>query len=254
MICLIPLNKTEQVLTGTINLPLGLIDNISGATFEVTSPSDYCSMNLKWTPTEKKNFNLVFNGPNVVKLPIFSDTQQNCKNGQPKKSASVENQFLAWGRSMYKSIYQNYNSGMYNIFQLRPDNSPVENEHVHSLFISSLKLYPDITMYIKANISIWNGPIHDWQADVITIDTKGQPHGGCNFQLNPEFYNQTGKHEVLHWSPKAFIGKFHHGKLDGVVFILTWKGEYIYASFKEGVMHGPAYSAGLVNLYSMEVS
>ena len=250
---LIPLDKTEKVLTGTLNLPLGLIENIYGATFEVTSPSDYCSINLKWAPTEKKKFKLIFTDKKVIKFPMTNETQQNCKIGQPKMPASVEDQFLAWGKSMYSNVSEYYNGGMYNLFQLRPDNSPVENEQACSLFISSLKLYLDVRT-IKANISIWNGPIHDWQADTITIDTKGQLHGACVFQLNPEFYNQTGEHEVLHWSPKVFFGKFHHGSLDGVVLIVTWKGEFIYASFKDGVMHGPAYSAGVVNIYSMEVS
>ena len=250
---LIPFNRNEQVLTGTYNHPLGLIENIYGATFEITSPADYCSMNLKWTQTEKKNFKLALNGRKIIKLPLFNETEQNCQDGQPKKPASVEDQFSAWSKSMFFNVSLNYNGGIYNPFKLRPDNSPVEKEQVQSLFISSLKLYPGHT-HIKANISIWNGPIHDWQADVITIDTKGQPHGACAFQLNPEFYNQTGEQEVLHWSPRVFVGTFHHGLLDGVVFILTWKGEFIYATFKEGVMHGPAYSMGLVNLYSMEVS
>ena len=96
-----------------------------------------------------------------------------------------------------------------NLFRIRPENDPVVQTRVQETFISNITVYPG--SQIKANISLWNGPIHDWQADTITIDTKGQLHGACVFQLNPEFYNQTGEHEVLHWSPKVFFGKFHHG-------------------------------------------
>ena len=121
---------------------------------------------------------------------------------------------------------------------------------------------------MKANISIWNGPILGWQAESITMDTDGELHGECTFVLNPELYNQTienalrrvysmnqtGIHEFLGWSPIEISGVFYHGQLNGVVSILTWKKQVIFFTFKHGVLHGPCYGQGIVPIYNMEVS
>ena len=50
---------------------------------------------------------------------------------------------------------------------------------------------------------------------------------------------------MLQWTPFYIKGKFVHGNLEGPVRIVTTNNNIIFATFKNGVMHGPVVSYGL---------
>ena len=115
---------------------------------------------------------------------------------------------------MGQYLYTDPSAGFINLFSTKPENSRIEPEKIRQDFITDLTI--DGTKSPQAHMSIWNGPIHPWNADYLTIDENMKPHGECVFNLVFEHYNSTGRHEFLNWSLKTISGKFIHGKLDGI--------------------------------------
>ena len=110
---------------------------------------------------------------------------------------------------------------------------------------------------IQINMSIWNGPITTWDIEALTIDENLQPHGACNLftsNFGLEHMNKTGKHDFLNWSIKTISGRFHHGLLNGIVGFITWQQQFVFATFKNGIMHGPTIVYGIVPILNPTVS
>ena len=106
-------------------------------------------------------------------------------------------------------------------------------------------------------MSIWNGPITSWYAEELTIDENLQPHGLCNFILpnfGVEHMNKTGNHDFLKWSITAISGRFHHGLLNGIVGLITWQRQFVFVTFKNGIIHGPSIAYGIVPIINPKVS
>ncbi len=99
-------------------------------------------------------------------------------------------------------------------------------------------------------MSIWEGPVTSWTAKALAIDDKGLFHGVCQFSADD---NRTGRHDFLGWKLKMFVGKFVHGKPEGYFVLQTWKNNVITATFREGVLHGPAYALGRSSILDIEV-
>ena len=127
----------------------------------------------------------------------------------------VQYQFMDWGWYMGEYIHTDYFAGFLNLFSMKSETSEIEPEKVRQTFITNLTI-DGSGKRTKANMSIWNGPIHPWNVDYLTIDENMKPHGYCVFNLPIEYFNSTGRHEFLNWSLKTISGKFIHGKLDGI--------------------------------------
>ena len=110
---------------------------------------------------------------------------------------------------------------------------------------------------LKVELSLWNGPIRSWNVDILSIDKNLNPHGLCrltlpgNWKIRHQY--ESGKHKFLDWSIKQILGKFIHGKLNGLVIMLTWQTQIIFTTFVDGVMHGPAFVYGTTQIFDPEV-
>ena len=102
-----------------------------------------------------------------------------------------------------------------------------------------------------ANISHWGGDFIPWRFWLGSLDSKGLLHGTCTFVLPVDYYNKTGMHGFLDWSIKLFSGTFDHGKLNGAVLIVTWDTANIFATFKDGELHGPAFGFGKIPVFDI---
>ena len=148
-------------------------------------------------------------------------------------------------------IYTNMFAGFTNLFYMAPETSQIEPEKVRQTFISNLVV--DSATRPTVNMSIWNGPIHAWNADYITIDENMNIHGPAVLNLPTDHFNDTGRHKFLNWSLKSISGTFNHGVINGIVCLITWQGQTIWATFKDGILHGPAFQYGVVPIL-MDVS
>ena len=135
---------------------------------------------------------------------------------------------------------------------LKPEESKMNPNRVKQAFMKVTSIYEQNGQF-HANISHWNGDVLPWQAHVFSLDLQGQLHGSCTFVLPVEHYNSTGTHAFLNWSIKLFSGNFIHGKLNGIVILVTWNSAIIHATFKDGELHGPAFAYGRIPVLDIEV-
>ena len=224
---------------------------ICSADIEITSQTEECMLQLQWKEKVKQNYELFFSSNNTTKIPL-KKSEPLCKISQPKYG-TPEEQFTAFIKTLlkYGELYAN------RIFEIlkyvSPELSPLEPEKVNQNFMSNVTLITKGDK-IYAQISHFGGPKLPWFGKQISFDTAGQLHGFCSFQLVQSFYNNTGTHNFLDWSLKYFGGRFVHGKLQGLVLLKTWRGVFIYAYFKDGELHGPAYALGQKFIYDYEVT
>ena len=88
-------------------------------------------------------------------------------------------------------IYTDPFAGFTNLFYMAPETSQIEPEKVRQTFISNLVV--DSAKRPTVNMSIWNGPIHTWNADYLTIDENMKIHGSAVLNLPTDHFNDTGK-------------------------------------------------------------
>ena len=208
-------------------------------------------LQLKWKEIEKIDYDLFFASDYVAKIPL-QQTEPLCRINQPR-NGTPEDQFTAFIKTLQK--YGGLNSNrMFEVLGHFPQEiSPLEPGKIKQNFISNITFFVNYNK-IYAEISHFGGKTANWIGKQVSFDTDGQLHGFCSFELVHAFYNKTGTHDFLDWSLKYFGGKFVHGKLQGLVLLKTWRGVFIYATFKDGELHGPAYALGQKFIYNEEVN
>ena len=247
----IPMNHTDEdpIMVGDYNSALTILENVHSAELEV-GPKDFCLLNLTWKPKAKQDYKLFL--PGQIKAPLEYQTQPNCKvNGAVDKS-TPEDQFKAWNSFMHG--FGNYTNAIgLIIFHLKPELSPVT---INEPFITNLSLGSgNFTsgFHNYANMSIWNGSVHQWKLQVFSLDKQGRLHGYVGLiLLGSENLGKAGSPDFLDWSPKYFFVKFNHGVPNGLLFIGTWKGQAVITTIKDGVLHGPVYTYGLRAIMDIE--
>ena len=120
------------------------------------------------------------------------------------------------------------------------------------LIVEKIEMHSDNSK-IYAYLAHWKGKLVPWETKMISFDLNSNLHGVCAFELPEDKLNTTGRHDFLNWSLTYFSGYFNHGRLQGLVLMKTLKGSTVYAMFKDGELHGPAYAAGSIPIYDYEV-
>ena len=220
------------------------------ADVEITSKDEECMLQLNWKEVEKLDYELFFYDNDTAKIPLKKFNPL-CKTNQPN-NGTPEEKFTAFIDTL--KGYGGLNAQrMYEVLKyFTPETLPLEPEKVKQTFMTNVTFTTNWDG-IYAQISHFGGNSVPWLGKQVSFDTNGQLHGFCSFELVRSFYNTTGKHDFLDWSPKYFTGEFVHGKLQGLVYLKTWRGVSIYASFKDGELHGPAFALGQKFIYNHEV-
>jgi hypothetical protein len=245
---LVPLNKEEEILVGTFQTHLMSFEDIHGADVEITSSPDSCILRLNWSAKGKKDFK--YHITSKQKIPIFYQMEPNCKANQTEGS-SLDEQLTTWNEFVNSAVINHEISGFQNLHYTKPETSPVDHDKVKQPFITDPILIPGKFQY---NFTVWGGQLPTtWTILYLSLDLNAQLHGLCGFQIVNEHINLTGHHDLLQWSPKNIVGRFIHGKLHGVAAMVTWRGNYLFPTFKDGVIHGPVYGYGQTSILNMEV-
>ena len=276
MSVLVPLNMSKEILVGNVNLLQGQTHNLyryilffeciyienyyflimcksiffCRADVEITSKDEECVLQLKWNVKEKLDYELFFGNNYTAKIPL-KKSEPLCKINQPKEG-TPEDKFTAFIKTLEQ--YGGLNGQrMFEVLKyMPPETSPLEQEKVKQTFMSNVTFETNWDGSY-AQISHFGGKVVPWFGKQVSFDNDGQLHGFCSFELVRAYFNTTGQHNFLDWSPKYFTGEFVHGKLQGLVYLKTWRGVSIYASFKDGELHGPAFALGQKFIYNHEV-
>ena len=229
---------------------MGYAENIHNANISITSKEEECFMHFDWEVKEKKNFKLIFSEEKSIQIPDSTyETDPLCKKGQQVNGSMPEQKFKIWEELIDDQQSLNFKT----LYHMKPDISPIDPTKVKQKFLSSDMTYFSDGPNIHVNMSVWEGPISTWKVTMDGFDTQDKLHGFCQFNLLNNFVNHTGKHDFLEWSLEHISGNFVHGKLQGIGYLVTWRGVQIFATFKDGEMHGPVSALGKKFLYDVEV-
>ena len=235
-------NESEQILVGDYNYALSILENIFSAEIEVGS-EEVCLLNLTYKPRAKQNYKLFL--PSKIKTPLVYQTEANCKGNGAHRKSSPEDQFKSWHDYMV-NFEKSTKAPALNVYHMKPELEPVT---INEPFIGYYALGFNSSafgMINYVNMSVWNGPVHQWKLNAFSVDKQERLHGYVDMVLlGHENLGKAGTPDFLDWSPKYFFVKFDHGIPTGLIFIGTWKGQAVFTFLQKGVMHGPVYTYGL---------
>ena len=241
------LDTSKEILVGNVNQVLENVEDIYSADVKITSEKENCFIHLDWKIKEKKDFKLILNYD--IWTPLFSYNIVPLCNKIQHNNDEPEQTYLEWEKLIND---ENTLKGSQMLYYLKSEMSPMDPSKVKQKFMSNVT-YISEGVHIIVNMSVWEGPIASWIGSRVAFDTNGHLHGVCQLNLRHEFINNTGHHDFLDWSLKFISGRFVHGKLQGTAFLNTWRGVGIFATFKDGELHGPVHSLGRKFLFDVEV-
>ena len=251
---LVPLNVTEEILVGKIDLKAGSVDDVYSAEIQITSKKGECMLMLDWTLKEPKDFKISLFKKNGY-IPINGyKTKPMCTINETE-NAKPEEKLMAWEFITAKNFENDITNNAFEVLSyVKPEESSMDIKKVKKSFLSNVTIFmEDEKIYV--NMSHWQGPILKWVPESFSMDTDGLIHGVCNFDLTrAEDMNKTGSPDFIDWRIKFFSGRFVHGKLQGMVLMMTWDGAIIFSTFKDGELHGPAFALGRIPIYDIGVS
>ena len=124
---------------------------------------------------------------------------------------------------------------------------PIKEDPNHNI---SLKLIHDINVD-KENKSITakilgSPPLQiRFLGGEVTLDNKNRPHGFNDLEVIVEDKHRIPKATSLGWAPRRITGFFRHGILNGIAGISTNRSNLVWATVRDGVLHGPTLSYGI---------
>ncbi len=242
---LIPLDTSQEILTGLINDNFQIIEDVHLA--EVKSANwEFCTPELVWKVGKKQNYDFSYKTKRIIRR--FEEGNEIC-NGFGK---NPEEDFVQWQEKVMH--IDKVDLIFERLKELKTELSPVQIDKVKQEFISNMTIIEAKERKLSLNMSIWNGPINTWHTYGILVDENLQLNGFIHLSIDKDFVNKTGTHDFMAWSPQTIAGRFVKGVLQGVALIETWKGQIIFGTFVDGIWHGPAIGLGLVPILDMDVS
>ena len=251
---LVPLNVTEEILVGKVDLKAGNVEDVYSAEIHITSKKDECILILDWTLSEQKDFRIsLFKKDADIPINEYR-TKPMCHINQTE-NAKPEDQLLAWEFFTAEKFENDVTNRAFEVLSyVKPETSTLDIKKVKNSFLSNVTIFIE-NEKIYANMSHWQGPILKWVPEMFSMDKDGLIHGVCNFDLTrADDMNKTGSPDFIDWKIKFFSGRFVHGKLQGLVVMMTWDGAIIFSTFKDGELHGPAFALGRIPIYDIGVS
>lgn len=243
----VPLNLHEKMFVGHLDLISGLVSDIHNVDVKITSSCKGCPLSLKYEIRQFEDYDLLLYKNQTKIHVIYNDHKsQMC---QPFKSdESVMSKFIAWETTI--SNFTNIENAFELFMHLKPEIAPVDSSATK--FITNITIFTESDR-IKANVSLWEGKTLPWMISSMGLDSDGKLHGYFSLNLEQQFWNQTGNSNFFPWSIKSISGTFIHGLLEGYVIWITWYNTVMFASVKNGVLHGPAFAFNRQPVYDIWV-
>ena len=119
--------------------------------------------------------------------------QPMCQFTMKKNTTNVGEQLMVW-ENFLENILTHINNGYKILRYVNPEDSEIDHLKVKDKFMTLKEIYNSHENKIFAKISHWNGKFLLWEALQISVNTNGQLHGICSFQLSILYYNKPGTH------------------------------------------------------------
>jgi hypothetical protein len=207
---------------------------------------DSCVPKPKVTKGSKKDFLLIL--LSNEKLPLKSP-EKNCHDDKTSSLRNPEEIFINWFQKQIQ--YEEWWMYYRNIVQETHETSPVDKTKVQIPFLSKTEL---LDIYkVSVNLTLFNGLPATFMLEYGGFDIQLQLHGVCHLIINIEHEKHPGAHPLLNWKPVHIQGRFIHGQPEGTFYFGSMNNNIIWATFKQGVLHGPIFAWGVNPILDMEV-
>ena len=251
----VPMNTSDEIVAGKYNSATGLVDQLYSTDIEISSSPKDCLLSLSLTLLSKKDYALSLTRDGSRKIPLGQHQNKPlCHFFQDSGRSKIRENFIKW-ESIMKNVTLEH--GLLNAFELfyyvKPESSKSSRVKDIPIFMDNVTLFANENR-LFANLSIWEGALLPWELEQFGLDKEGNLHGTCKLSLENQYVNQTGTIDFFPWSINFITGRFINGLLDGVVILGTWQGTILFASFQEGILHGPAFGIIRQPMYDIWVS
>ncbi len=259
----IPLNKTNknEIMSGILMDHMNTLMDPVAVDIELASghsPDNACLLELITTEdkTNKKDLsglNLDLTSQFLVPAGTL-ESNLNCAMVHNKSLTKPEDHFVKWLDNTL--IRDGYVDGFKNLFTIKPVSNPVDHDQItdkYQYFISDMAIVDPV--FRKYQLYLF-GQTEDpatFQMVNGSMDHLGRPQGVCSFLVQEETYHLIPRHPMLKWEPALINGWFEGGKLQGPVRFGTVANNVVWATFKDGILHGPAYGWGITPILDAEV-
>jgi hypothetical protein len=208
---------------------------------------DSCVPKPKVTKGSKKDYLLIFSSNEKLS---YKSSENNCRNDKTSHEKSPEDIFRHWFQKQIQ--YQDSRWMFYrNIVQETHETSPLDKSKVRLPFLSKTELL-DINSG-TVNLTLFNGLPATFRLQYGGFDNQLQLHGVCHLLISNEHSKHPGAHPLLNWKPVMLQGRFNHGQPEGTFYFETINKNLIWATFKQGVLHGPIFGWGVNPILDMEL-
>ena len=233
--------STSKSYVGTLINPLQdervLLDIHKVELVEDSINTKSCLPRPDWKIKSKTDYILLLKYDKKINLR----QQKTCSSVFNGKNKDIESVFYSWYDRRYLLPEDEY--GFLNLWKVKQEPSPVDLDKVKIPFISNIQLVD--FEYQIFNLTLFNGQPSGFRMLEGSVDQNLKLHGSCILVSLEMKSGLVGTHPMLHWTPLEISGIFINGILEGPVRITTTNNNIIFATFRNGVMHGPVFSYGL---------
>ena len=252
-----PLTKQGTIgdpMAGDYNPYTGSLDNIQGVLLKgIKSNQTDCVLDIEYQLLEKESFSYsIFSSTKFSLIPDYDALLCNIvKRNESSSPATKLDDWLSATNDILDHVKNGFEIGsiqshkraheiLWRLKSLKED--PDRN--------SSRKLISDINVdedrkNITARI-LGSPPLRiTWLGGEARLDKENRPHGFNDFQVIEDHKHMIPKANSLGWAPRRINGFFHHGVLNGITGIATNRSNLVWATVKDGILHGPTVTFGI---------
>ena len=238
---------------GSLNEPIagdyfqhsGSLENIHKVELiRILSSSSKCLLNMEYKLSDKENY--TYSLCSKTRYPLFGQHEHKllCNINKSYQSYSAAKKLEHWIQSINKLLdVQQVHDGqaIYSpleiLWQLRPELEQLDED-------DSIRLISDVNFNIEKQCftaKILGSPAVKvlFAADNVRLDSDFKLNGFNDVLIATEDQNLVPRDKTLSWSPTRIIGRFDHGLLNGLAFLHTNIGTFVWAITKNGILHGP---------------
>ena len=217
----------------------------------LTSESD-CLLHLKYELLDNENY--TYSLSSRKKYPLYGQEGYNplynvtCDYASPfftlrKKMDNFFNCIKMFLDTKTTGDYFGASAALEVLWQLKPESSKVNAEN-------STKLISDVIVNTDTKtataVVLGSPPLNlVFETGDIKVDKDLLLNGFNDLSILTGHQQLIPRDKALGWTPIRIIGNFIHGELNGIVLLKTNVSTSVWATVKNGILHGPCVISGI---------
>ena len=229
----------------------GTLSNISSVTLTnlLSSQSD-CTLDIEFKLPSLENYS--YSLASKINYPLYGENEYHALCNRTKKcvigNAAKLNSWIDYVNELLenRSILQpviDHSRAPEILWQLRPESGQLQ-------VAKSIRLISDIALCTETKSMtarvFGSIPLRFYFVNGhVKLNSKLQLNGVNDIQISSNHQKYVPREKSLGWTVSRIIGDFKRGILNGVVLIKTNVSTHVWATVKNGILHGPCVVSGI---------